>query len=164
MPYQPKGGRGNTAPYETKQIRVPVPLESQIKELIGRYRQWLSGEVAADFPPRLLDLVPVKPIDKLDKGKTKPITTPNLSTKKGALKDKWQRELEDKYRWEDGFCRVKKADGSNFLFSGTLGEVSKKYNTCTLFDSLTDTRIKVDIDRLILPETKPIEKLKKERI
>lgn len=164
MQYQPKGGRGNTAPYETKQIRVPVPLESQIKELIGRYRQWLSGEVFADSPPRLLDLAPVKSIAKVGEGKTNPITTPNLSTKKGALKDKWQQELEDKYRGADGFCRVKKSDGSSFLFSGTLGEVSKKYNTCTLFDSLTDTRIKVDIDRLILPETKAVKKLKKEKI
>ncbi len=61
---KPKGGRGKTAPYETKQMRVPEPLEPQIQELVSRYRSWIfklsSREiVGANNPPYLLD----KPVD-----------------------------------------------------------------------------------------------------
>lgn len=63
---KPKGGRGHAAPYETKQMRVPVGLEPQIQELISRYREWISkcrSEVAdANNPPRLLD----KPVDNFN--------------------------------------------------------------------------------------------------
>ncbi len=70
---KPKGGRGRTAPYDTKQMRVPVGLESQIQELINRYRDWISEAgtrtVAANNPPRLLDKLvdsfTQEPVDKL---------------------------------------------------------------------------------------------------
>lgn len=39
---RPKGGRGNLAPYETKLIRVPIPIEEQVQELISRYHHWMS--------------------------------------------------------------------------------------------------------------------------
>jgi len=70
---KPKGGRGHTAPYDTKQMRVPVGLEPQVQELINRYRDWISEAdtqtVGTNNPPRLLDK-PVdsfirKPVDKL---------------------------------------------------------------------------------------------------
>lgn len=64
---KPRGGRGHTAPYDTKQMRVPVGLEPQIQELISRYREWISksvseGNANANNPPRLLDL----PVDSFN--------------------------------------------------------------------------------------------------
>lgn len=56
---KPKGGRGHTAPYETKQMRVPTGLESQIQELVSRYRNWISEAgtriAGTNNPPSLLD-------------------------------------------------------------------------------------------------------------
>lgn len=64
---KPKGGRGHKALYETKQMRVPDKLESQIQELVSRYREWLyqSGYVSGigiPDPPHLLD----KPVDSFN--------------------------------------------------------------------------------------------------
>lgn len=57
---KPKGGRGHVAPYETKQMRVPTGLESQIQELVSRYRNWISqagysAGIGTGNPPNLLD-------------------------------------------------------------------------------------------------------------
>lgn len=62
---KPRGGRGHTAPYETKQMRVPTALENQVQELVSRYRHWISqagysSGIGANNPPSLLD----KPVDK----------------------------------------------------------------------------------------------------
>jgi hypothetical protein len=35
---KPMGGRGKKAPYETTHIRVPLPLKTQIEQLIEDYR------------------------------------------------------------------------------------------------------------------------------
>jgi hypothetical protein len=35
---KPKGGRGQKAPYETAQVRVPVPIKPQVERLIEKYR------------------------------------------------------------------------------------------------------------------------------
>jgi len=40
----PKGGRGKKAPYETTQMRVPVPIKDQVNSLIAKFR----GEVLDD--------------------------------------------------------------------------------------------------------------------
>lgn len=40
----PKGGRGKKAPYETQQMRVPVPIKDQVNSLIAKFR----GEVLND--------------------------------------------------------------------------------------------------------------------
>lgn len=40
----PKGGRGKKAPYETQQMRVPVPIKDQVNSLIAKFR----GEVVDD--------------------------------------------------------------------------------------------------------------------
>jgi predicted RNase H-like nuclease (RuvC/YqgF family) len=40
----PKGGRGKKAPYETTQMRVPVPIKEQVNSLIAKFR----GEVLDD--------------------------------------------------------------------------------------------------------------------
>lgn len=70
---KPRGGRGHTAPYETKQMRVPTGLESQVQELISRYRDWISEAgtriAGASNPPVLLDkssnISIQQPVDKL---------------------------------------------------------------------------------------------------
>lgn len=35
---KPVGGRGHKAPYETTQVRVPVPIKPQVEKLIAQYR------------------------------------------------------------------------------------------------------------------------------
>ena len=40
----PIGGRGNKAPYETQQMRVPIPIKDQVNSLIAKFR----GEVLVD--------------------------------------------------------------------------------------------------------------------
>lgn len=35
---KPKGGRGKKAPYETQQMRVPVPIKEQVNNLITQFR------------------------------------------------------------------------------------------------------------------------------
>jgi len=56
---KPKGGRGITAPYDTKLMRVPIGLEPQIQQLVERYRDWIdrsgSHTFGANKPPLLLD-------------------------------------------------------------------------------------------------------------
>ncbi len=51
---KPKGGRGKKAPYTAKLMRVPVPIASQVNQLIERYLGYLGtgGNVAE--PPLLL--------------------------------------------------------------------------------------------------------------
>ena len=52
----PKGGRGKKAPYETTQMRVPVPIKDQVNSLIAKFR----GEVLDD--DNLLEPVNNKPL------------------------------------------------------------------------------------------------------
>ena len=53
---KPKGGRGQKARYQTKLMRVPMPLEQQINELV-RYQDYLDANPEADAsdPPNLID-------------------------------------------------------------------------------------------------------------
>jgi hypothetical protein len=53
---KPKGGRGYKAPYVTKQVRVPKPIEEQVDQLIERYQDYLATGGSPDNPPQLLDL------------------------------------------------------------------------------------------------------------
>jgi predicted RNase H-like nuclease (RuvC/YqgF family) len=36
---KPLGGRGKRAPYETTQMRVPIPIKTQLESLIADYRE-----------------------------------------------------------------------------------------------------------------------------
>ena len=40
---KPVGGRGKKAPYETQQMRVPVPVKEEVNELITDYRESLHN-------------------------------------------------------------------------------------------------------------------------
>lgn len=64
---KPKGGRGNTVPYETKLVRVPIPLAEQVSALIERYQEWISGGGNPLAPPPLLDSLPFdKPVNEFN--------------------------------------------------------------------------------------------------
>lgn len=54
---KPKGGRGHAAPYDTKLMRVPVPLSDQAQQLIERYQDFIAGGGEAYAPPPLLDAI-----------------------------------------------------------------------------------------------------------
>lgn len=54
---KPKGGRGHTAPYETKLTRIPIPLAEQISELVERYQEHIASGGEAFSPPPLLDAI-----------------------------------------------------------------------------------------------------------
>lgn len=56
---KPKGGRGYSAPYETRQVRIPEPIINQTHELIERYQDYISSGGNSQNPPRLLDFKPV---------------------------------------------------------------------------------------------------------
>ena len=43
-----KGGRGVKAPYETTNVRIPVPVKEQVESLANRYRETL--ELDAELP------------------------------------------------------------------------------------------------------------------
>jgi hypothetical protein len=38
-----QGGRGHKAPYDTKMARVPVPLSSQVAQLINQYHDFVAN-------------------------------------------------------------------------------------------------------------------------
>lgn len=42
---KPIGGRGKKAPYETIQVRVPLPIKPQVEKLIADYRGQILGDV-----------------------------------------------------------------------------------------------------------------------
>lgn len=83
---KPLGGRGLKAPYETKQMRVPVKLEPQIHELIDRFRDWIADSCPSGIGlselPKLLD----KAVDKLQYERDSLEQKVNqLHTRNGAL-------------------------------------------------------------------------------
>ena len=55
---KPVGGRGKKAPYQTIQMRVPLPLKSKVEELVEQYRTEVLGE-----PEGLLELSS-KPVNR----------------------------------------------------------------------------------------------------
>lgn len=65
---KPKGGRGKTAPYTTRQVRAPEPIISQIDRVIERYQEYISNGGDPENPP---DLTDIKPVDKFSKGEDK---------------------------------------------------------------------------------------------
>ena len=44
----PKGGRGKKAPYETTQMRVPVPIKDRVSSLITKFRGEVFGDLKTD--------------------------------------------------------------------------------------------------------------------
>ncbi len=58
MSVKPKGGRGLKAPYETIQMRVPVPLKAEFQERIDNYRDAvLTGNKPEDRFSLLKDAI-----------------------------------------------------------------------------------------------------------
>jgi hypothetical protein len=52
---KPKGGRGKKAPYQTKQMRVSVPVELQVIQLSERYREFIEAGGDPEEPPPMLE-------------------------------------------------------------------------------------------------------------
>ncbi len=78
---KPKGGRGKAAPYDTKLMRVPVPLSDQAQQLIERYQDFIAGGGEAYAPPPLLDAIasdnPVNNFDELLKAEVEELRQEN---------------------------------------------------------------------------------------
>lgn len=54
---KPLGGRGKKAPYETAQVRVPVPIKSEVEKLIESYRNSiLNAEAEAKIDSSETDI------------------------------------------------------------------------------------------------------------
>lgn len=45
---RPIGGRGKRAPYDTTQVRVPIPIKSAVEKLIAVYRESVLLDEADD--------------------------------------------------------------------------------------------------------------------
>lgn len=62
MADKPKGGRGKKAPYETKQMRIPQPLWTQVEVLCDRYQEFIAAGGAPANPPFFMERAIVAPI------------------------------------------------------------------------------------------------------
>ena len=51
-----KGGRGHKAPYETKQMRVPVPVQDKVREIVKQFHRELEGEETQDLKSSIKEL------------------------------------------------------------------------------------------------------------
>lgn len=60
---KPKGGRGKTAPYQTRQVRVPEPIISQVDKLIEKYQEYIAAGGSPAEPPEFMN-ANSKPVDK----------------------------------------------------------------------------------------------------
>jgi len=80
MQLMSKGGRGHKAPYETKLIRVPVPIAEQVQELGKRYQEFLAQGGEPSSPPQFQEVViNHKPVDNLNKAVDKFIELKRLA-------------------------------------------------------------------------------------
>lgn len=61
MTDKPKGGRGKKAPYETKQMRIPQPLATQVEALCDRYQEFIAAGGDPANPPSFLEKAPAAP-------------------------------------------------------------------------------------------------------
>jgi hypothetical protein len=69
---KPKGGRGKSAPYSTRQVRIPEPIISQVDELVEHYQNYLEQGGDASNPPKLLAYK--KLVDKFEEQRYKAIS------------------------------------------------------------------------------------------
>jgi len=60
---KPRGGRGKLAPYQTKLVRIPIPLAFQVNQLVERYQDYIADGGESASPPQLLDTKPVNKIN-----------------------------------------------------------------------------------------------------
>lgn len=57
-----QGGRGHKAPYETKMARVPVPLATQVAQIVSQYHDYVTNGGDAESPP----LFTPKPVNNFE--------------------------------------------------------------------------------------------------
>ena len=51
-----KGGRGHKAPYQTKQMRVTVPVQDKVREIVKQFHRELEGEETQDLKSSIKEL------------------------------------------------------------------------------------------------------------
>ena len=86
---KPKGGRGKKASYNTKLVRIPVPLAEQVNQLVDRYQEFVAEGGQPLSPPILLDQKPVnKIILPFDKSVNDLSSLPKLLPSTGDLLNK----------------------------------------------------------------------------
>lgn len=83
---QPVGGRGKAAPYATKLVRIPEPLESQIGELKSRYYGFLDAGGSPD-----------KPVNWITRGESLMVFGGDeILNELGEIVKRWEKKLEGK--------------------------------------------------------------------
>ena len=147
---KPKGGRGHTVPYETKQMRIPEAMEPQIQELIARYRSWIteSGRQVIGFnnPPRLLD----KNVDKFQESGHKRVDNFNLeeigrlnklvdNLKEGLEEERsqskhyhilWEGLAAQKAEWERELRKEGEIERENAALHARVGDLDLALTNC----------------------------------
>lgn len=100
---KPKGGRGVTAPYETKLMRVPVPLAAQVSELVERYQNAIESGSDPLNPPVLLD---AKPVNELEASAEKLYS--DLESARDRILSRWklQKRAESKDRIREALDKL----------------------------------------------------------
>lgn len=84
---KPVGGRGKKAPYETIQMRVPVPIKSEVEKLIEQYRaKVLNGETLVD--------VEQKPVNEFIEKLVQEVLTDPAVTRNGKDRGSVKRAME----------------------------------------------------------------------
>lgn len=92
---KPRGGRGKSAPYTTRHVRVPEPIVSQVNALIELYQAYLEEDRDTNTPP---DFLNQKPVNKFLEKREEIITVLEEALKLkanagGAIKEKIKEVL-----------------------------------------------------------------------
>lgn len=90
---KPVGGRGKKAPYETVQMRVPLPIKSQVEQLIEQYRQQVLEEPRSTDESLESDIEPVHRFSELELIVQEVLSDPTV-TRNGKDKGAIRRGLE----------------------------------------------------------------------
>lgn len=158
---KPRGGRGRTAPYETKQMRVPVGLETQIQDLISRYRGWISkagtSTVGANNPPLLLDksldISSIEPVDKL-KGEIA-----RLNKLVDSLREEMQALTSERDSLDKEVNQLHAKDGDQNLEIAELKEQLKAVDKLNGVSSSGNKPVDSFNRLVIISENKPVDNL-----
>lgn len=67
MSNKPRGGRGNTAPYQTTHVRLPVGIKTYVEKIIDDYRdRVLRGEIDPEVDIAETDEFALRLLPELD--------------------------------------------------------------------------------------------------
>ncbi|MEG4248661.1 hypothetical protein [Microcoleus sp. Pol10D4] len=98
MADKPKGGRGKKAPYNTKQMRVPQPLWTQVETLCDRYQEFIAAGGDPANPPFFLERAIVAPAAEQRYAQT---TDSQLSTERTSKPSAEAKLSKHQQLWEE---------------------------------------------------------------